>query len=236
MTGVSTDAVENCSADLIAQASATGLNEDTALALLKHTDLPADALERLSKNSAAMKSRKVKLALAEHPRTPRHVSMPMVRHLFTFDLMQLALKPVVPGDVKTAADQALINRLETITAGERLSLAHRGSGRIAAELLVDPAARVIQAALENSRLTEAYVIKAVMRADAPPALVQAVCQHAKWCLRREVRMALLRSQHTPRARAIEFAASFPLPVLRDLLHGSRLPVNVKEHLLQARSS
>jgi len=34
-----------------------------------------------------MKSRKVKLALVQHPNTPRHVSIPMLRHLLTFELM-----------------------------------------------------------------------------------------------------------------------------------------------------
>src|SRR6185312_8584420 len=103
------------------------------------------------KNSAAMKSRKVKLALVEHPKTPRHASLPMVRHLFTFDLMRIALTPAVPADVKTAADGALCNRAETIASGERLTLAHRASGRVAAELLSDSEPRVVHSALENSR-------------------------------------------------------------------------------------
>ena len=77
-----------------------------ALALLKHSDLPTQALDRLSRNSGIMKSRKVKLALVEHPRTPRHISIPMVRHLFTFDLMQVALTPVVPADIKMAAEES----------------------------------------------------------------------------------------------------------------------------------
>ncbi len=85
---------------LTAAASDPGLNEDLALALLKRGDLPAQALDRLSKNGALLKSRKVKLALVEHPRTPRHISVPMVRHLFTFDLMQVALTPAVPADIK----------------------------------------------------------------------------------------------------------------------------------------
>jgi len=104
------------------------LTEDLALALLQHHDLPPETLERLS-SSAAMKSRKVKLALVEHPRTPRHISLPMVRHLFTFELMQVALAPVTPADVKIAAEESLIHRLETVSEGERLSLARRASGR-----------------------------------------------------------------------------------------------------------
>ena len=103
------------------------LTEDQALALLKHSNLLTETLDRLSKNAVAMKSRKVKLALVEHPKTPRHVSLPMVRHLFTFDLMQVALTPATPADIKKAAEESLINRLETISEGEKLPLAHRAS-------------------------------------------------------------------------------------------------------------
>src|SRR4051794_26886363 len=156
---------------LVVAASNPSLNEDLALTLLKRTGLPGEALERLSKNSAVMKSRKVKLALVEHPKTPRHVSLPMVRHLFTFDLMRIALTAAVPADVKTAADGALCNRVKTIPSGERMTLAHRASGRVAAELLSDSEPRVTNSALSNPRLTEAYIVKAVMRSNATLILV-----------------------------------------------------------------
>ncbi len=136
----------------------SALTEDAALALLKRSDLTPDGLERLSKNGNILKYRKVKLAFVQHPKTPRHVSLPLVRQLYTFDLMQVALTPVVPADIKLAADEALCNRLETISSGERLTLAHRGSGRIAEALLGDPEVRVVQAALETSRLTESSIV------------------------------------------------------------------------------
>src|SRR6266849_7456440 len=185
------EAIHSASADVLAAAASDPrLTEDFALALLKRSDLPAEVLDRLSKNSGAMQSRKVKLAVVEHHKTPRHVSIPMVRHLFTFDLMQVALTPVVPADIKMAAEESLINRLERLSQGERLSLAHRASGRVAAELLLDSEPRVIHAALENSRLTETAVIKALMRHDAPAALVAVVCRDSRWSVRREIRSAL----------------------------------------------
>src|SRR5262249_22865576 len=126
------------------------MSEHAALGLLKRPDLPPEVLEQLSKNGNVLKHRKVKLALVEHPKTPRHVALPLVRQLYTFDMMQVALTPVTPADVKVAAEEALCTRLETISSGERLTLAHRGSGRIAEALLGDGEARVIQAALQNS--------------------------------------------------------------------------------------
>lgn len=179
-----------------------------------------------------MKSRKVKLALVEHPRTPRHISIPMVRHLFTFDLMQVALTPVVPADIKMSAEESLINRLERLSQGERLSLGRRASGRIAAALLMDSETRVIRAALENSRLTESAVIKALMRRNAPAAFVRAVCDHDKWAPRREVQIALLRNEKTPLSRALEFSRSLPPGLVREILHGSRLADATKNGLLK----
>jgi len=228
------DAIHSSSLDvLIAAVSDKSVNEDLALTLLNRTDLPGEVLERLSKNGPAMKSRKVKLALVEHPKTPRHVSVPIVRHLYTFDLMHVALAPAVPADVKAIADETLCNRMETITSGERLTLAHRASGRIAAELLSDSEPRVVHAALENPRLTEAQVVNAVMLVSALPSSIQAICHHTKWSLRQEVRIALLRSPHTPLARALEFAQSLPSALVKNILHDSRLPANIKEHLLKS---
>ncbi len=206
----------------IAAASDPVLTEDLALALLRQSDLPTQALDRLSRNSGVMKSHKVELALVEHPRTPRHISVPMVRHLFTFDLMQVALAPVVPADIKMAAEESLINRLERLPQGERLTLAHRASGRVAATLLLDPEPRVIHAALDNSRLTESAVINALMRRDAPAAFVSAVCHHSKWSPRREIRIALLRNEKTPLARALEFARSLPPALVRGILQDTRV--------------
>ena len=169
------------------------LTLDLALALLKRRDLPAQVVEQLGKNSGLMKSRKLKLALVEHPRTPRHLSLTMVRHLFTFDLMKVSLTPGAPADIRIAADEALANRLKKISMGERLSLARRASERIARALLLDSETRIVRAELENSRLTEASIIKALMRRSSSAAFVEAVSRHSKWSPRREIRMALLRN-------------------------------------------
>ncbi len=247
-------------ADLLRTAADPGLTEDLALALLKRADLHSEVIERLAKNTNALQSRKVKIALVSHPHTPRHVSVPLARQFYTFDLMKVALSPWVPADVKVAADEVLISRLKMVTIGERLTLARRASGRVAAALLLDGStggggagaspsqpggatnvaetvARgtgVMRTALENPRLTEALVINSVLRPAAGPALVHAVAQHEKWSRRREVRAALLRTPHLSLARALEFSREIPPPLLRELLLSSRLPAKIKDQLLRQR--
>jgi hypothetical protein len=104
-------------------------------------------------------------------------------------------------------------------------------------LLLDGESRVWQTALENPRLAESALVKTLLRPEASPAFVKAVCQHAKWSVRPEIRMALLRNQYTPLARALELARRLPPARLRDILHSSRLPEKIKTYLrkdLEAR--
>jgi hypothetical protein len=206
------------------------LTEDLALSWLQDRDLPGDQIEQIGTNSALMKSRKVRLALAAHPHTPRRIALRLIRELYTFDLMQFSLMPAVPADLKRLADEQLIARLASITLGERLSLARRSSALVAAALLLDRESPVWQTALENPRLTEAAIVKALQRPVSTAAFVEAVCHHAKWSLRHEIRIALLRNPHTPLARALAFARRLPPPLLRDVLHTSRLPEKTKAYL------
>jgi hypothetical protein len=206
------------------------LNEDLTLALLKNRDLPAEDLEVVYKNATLMKSRKVRLTLAAHPQAPRRVALRLIREFYTFDLMHFSLMPAAPADLKRTAGELLVTRLSSITLGERIALARRSSALVAGALLLDKESQVWRPALENARLTEAAVIKALHRPQITSAFVAAICRHAKWSLRHEIRIALLQSAHTPLARALEFARGVPPARLRDILHASRLPEKIKAYL------
>jgi len=206
------------------------LTEDLALSLLNDRDLAAEDLDAILSSSALMKSRKVRLGVAGHPHTPRRIALRLIRESYTFDLMQFSHTPAVPADLKRFAEEQLVARLASVTLGERIALARRCSDVVAAALLLDKHVRVWQTALENPRLTEAAITKAMQRPHATPAFVEAVCHHPKWSLRSEIRLALLRSPHTPLACAIQFARRIPPAQLRDTLHASRLPERIKEYL------
>ncbi|HZP17033.1 MAG TPA: hypothetical protein VFB00_03640, partial [Terriglobales bacterium] len=127
--------------------SAGQLNEDQTLAFLKGTEVTVESLSQLARNADALKSRKVVLALVSHPRTPRHASIPLLRRMFTFDLMQVTLTPAVAADIKRVAEEQIIVRIASLSAGEKISLARRASGRVAAVLLRDSDPRVVLTAL-----------------------------------------------------------------------------------------
>lgn len=196
-------------------------NEDQAVAFLQRKDLTTDMLSSLARNPEAVKSRKVVLALIAHPRTPRHVSIPLLRRTFVFDLMQVTLTPSIAADIKRAAEDQLLVRLETLSTGEKTTLAKRASGRVAAALLQDGDERVVEPALDNAQLTESFVVQALMKPRAPEVLFELASEHRNWSLRPEVQLALLRSEKTPLSRAQEFASSFSNEVLESVLPDRR---------------
>jgi hypothetical protein len=229
--------IHDPSPEVLCQAAADPrLTEDLALALLEHRALPASALEQLAKHPALKKNRKVQLALVTHPHTPRFTLLPLLRHLHTFELMQVALTPAVAADVKAAANEAILNRRETISPGERLTLAKRGPGPLAGALLLDSEPRVVEAALENPQLTEALVVKALMKERTPQTLAELVCRHSKWSLRREVQRALLCHAGTPLGRVLVFARGLPTQALREIMRQSRMSVNVRAYLMKELGS
>jgi hypothetical protein len=206
------------------------LTEDLALALLNRRDLPREALEQMHKHPSLARLRKVQLAVVMHPRAPRHVSIPAIRHLYAFELMQVVLFPAVAADVKRAAEESLIGRLATITPGERFTLAKQSSGRVAAALLLDQEHRTMQAALNNPQMTEAWIIKALKTGHGSELLARAVCGHPKWAHRHEVKAALLANQNTPAGRLRQLAQELPLSALKDILRHVRLAPGVRERL------
>src|SRR5258708_14488948 len=117
-------------------------NEGQALALLQRKNLTAQMLATLARNPEALQSRKVLLALVAHPRTPRHTAVPLLRRVFTFYLLQIALTPSVTADIKSAAEEQNFFPIEKLSSGEKTTLAKRGPRREARPLLHDTDPRV----------------------------------------------------------------------------------------------
>jgi hypothetical protein len=197
------------------------LSEDAALAALAKVEIGSQELAELSRNRVAATSRKVMLGLVAHSRTPRHVSLPLLRRMFTFDLVRVTLAPAVAADIKRSAEEQILKRLESMPVGQKISLARRASTRIAAELLRDPDRRVQSVALDGARLTESSVVAALRRPDSLPALFDQVSKHAKWSQRREVQIALLGSEKTPLTRAAQLAGNFSAEFLSKIVPSRR---------------
>jgi hypothetical protein len=185
------------SEELLVAAADPQLSEDAALALLARRDLPAQAIEALRRNPALANGRRVLPVIAAHPRTPKHIAVALARQMFTFELLRVVQTPGAPADVQRLCEDTIVSRVDSISAGERLTLAKSGTGRVAAALIHAPEAHIREAALNNPRLTETLIVRELMKKDVSRETIDAIQRHAKWSLRREIRDTVLSRVEEP---------------------------------------
>jgi len=216
---------------LVALARNPNLLEPDLLRLLERKDLPAEVLREIAAHKEAARSYSVKLALARHPKTPRVISLPILKFLYLFDLLRVVQTPAAPADVKMAAEEKILAKAETLTRGEKITLARRASGRVVAGLLATEDGDLIQAGLDNPFLTEAHILKLLALETLPPIVVEAVAHHPKWSLRYHVRLALLRNPRTPFERVLAFLPDMTVADLQEICLDRRMPEPVRHYIL-----
>ncbi len=216
---------------LVSLAQNPNLRDRDLLRLLQRKDLPREALQAVAAHPEAARNYPVQLALARHPRTPRFVSLPLLKSLYLFDLVRVSQTPGVPTDVRLAAEEQILRKVETLPRGERITLARRGSGRVAAGLLLIPDSQVIAAALENPFLTESHLLRVLGLETLTPLAVEGMARSEKWSARYQVRLALLRNPHAPRPRLVEFLPDLAVHDLQEACQDRRMPEPVREFVL-----
>jgi len=215
---------------LVAFAQNPNLQEPDLLRLLERKDLPPEVVREIAAHKEALRSYAVKLALARHPRTPRLISLPLFKFLHLFDLVRVAQTPAVPADVKLAVEEAILKKAERIPRGEKISLARRGSGHVAAGLLLTEDEELIQAVLDNPFLTEAHVSRVLSLEKLSPRVVGIISRHDRWSRRYHLRLALVRNPHTPLHRVLRFLPDLAVNDLREACLDRRMPEEVRNYV------
>jgi hypothetical protein len=206
------------------------LDEELLLLLLQRSDLPHDILVSVSQRRDWMRSYRVKLRLAAHPQTPRLTALPLVKLLYLFDLVNISLQAATPAEIRRAAEEVILARLPQIPLGQRLTLARRGSARVAGELLANGQELVIPLALDNPYLTEAQLLKVLAQKDLPEQVVDSISRHRKWSCLYNVRLALVRHPLTRLARVLAFLPDLTLGDLEVLSGAKTLSPQLRSYL------
>jgi len=206
------------------------LQERDLLRLLERKNLPHEVLRELARHREVKRNYNVQLALVRHPKTPRLVSLPILKFLYLFDLVRVAQTPAVPADVKMVAEETILKKLDGMPRGERISLARRGTGRVAAGLLLNSDLALIRAALDNPYLTEGHILKVLAREGLPPVVVEQVAHHERWSHHYHLRLALIRNPLTPFARVLAFLPDMAVTDLRDICQDHRMPDPVRKYI------
>jgi uncharacterized protein (DUF1778 family) len=207
------------------------LDETQLCLLLDRKDLPAEILEEVARRKPLLKNYRVKRALAFHPRTPRLATLRMIRELYLMDLVQLTLLPGTSAELKRVAEEQLVARLPQLPLGQKITLARRGTARVAGAILAEGHAQLVLIALDNPGLTEAQVLKALSRERLPPAVTKAVSQHRKWSHTYNVRLALVRHPGATLSTILAYLPELTVSDLRELAAPGIVSESLRKYLL-----
>lgn len=224
--------LHHASADvLLALLDNPALDETQLCLLLERKNLPGEILEEVARHKPLLKSYRVKRALAFHPRTPRLVSLRLLRDLYLMDLVQVAILPGVSAELKRNAEEQLLARLPQLPLGQKITLARRGPARVAAALLAEGHAQTVPIVLDNPYLTEAQILRVLSREKLPAPVIPAIVQHHKWSATYNVRLALVRHPSAPLATILSYLPELTVSDLRELAAPGIVPESLRKYLL-----
>lgn len=165
----------------------------------------------------------MKRALAFHPRAPRLATLRLLRELYLMDLVQLALLPGTPGELKRGAENQLVARLPQLPLGQKITLARRGPARVAGALLAEGHKQIVTMVLDNAHLTEAQILKVLSREKLPLHVIHAVSQHRKWSRTYNVRLALVRHPGSTLSTVLSYLPELTVSDLSELAAAGVVP-------------
>ncbi|MHB8501530.1 MAG: hypothetical protein ACYDHE_11370 [Candidatus Acidiferrales bacterium] len=215
---------------LLALLDNPALEETQLCILLERKNLPVEILEEVARRKPLLKNYRVKRALAFHPRTPRLVTLRVLRDLYLMDVVQLTLMPGIPTELKRNAEDQLVSRLPQLPLGQKITLARRGPARLAGALLAEGHAQIVEIVLDNAYLTEAQVLRALSREKLPPVVVRAIAQHRKWSITYNVRLALVRHPSSPLATVLAYLPELTVSDLRELAAPGIVSESLRKYL------
>jgi hypothetical protein len=175
-----------------------GLSATELRALFGSPFLTEPVIREVLERPEAMATHEIRCAVALHRNTPLHEALRLVPTLYWSDLVDVGRDTRARPQVRRAAHQALFERYEGLAVGERVAIARRAGVDLLSRVRHDPAPRVVQAMLENPRLTEGVLMPLLASGAARPDVLRAVAASERWISRYQVRRLLCRNRKTPR--------------------------------------
>jgi hypothetical protein len=215
---------------LLALLDNPSLEEAQLCMLLERKNLPAEILEEVARRKPLLKNYRVKKALAFHPRTPRLVTLRLLRDLYLMDLVQLTLLAGIPTELKRNAEDQLVSRLPQLPLGQKITLARRGPARLAGALLAEGHEQIVSIVLDNAYLTESQVLRVLSREKLPPVVVRNISLHRKWSISYNVRLALVRHPLSPLATVLAYLPELTVSDLRELASPGIVSESLRKYL------
>jgi len=208
------------------------LTEEHVVIIAGRKNLPQDVLESIARNKRWAESYPVRLALAKNPKTPLFTALSIARFLRLFDLADLSRNHLLPVIYRKKLEALVIEKIPTLALGVKKTLAKISGGDVLLALIQDGYPEVVKNCLENPHLVEGGLYKVISKKTTGSGVIRTIASHKTWTCRYHIKFALIRNEHTPLARSVQFISDLKLVDLRDLYKDPTLPRSVKPYLHQ----
>lgn len=210
-----------------AQENVRHLLEDEAVAVLENPYVTPPICQQIAQDQRLTGFYSVRLKLVANKQTPQAHAVKLVHYLYWTDLVRLSVDVKVAAPVRRAIDTILVNKIDKLTLGERITTAKRCSHPLIKALLFDPDPKVFEALLVNQRLREDDLLLVASSDRATAAQLQLLADDRKWSYRYAIRKALVMHPLTPRSAAASLLRSLTPRDLRLIHRNPRTTVYVR---------
>lgn len=207
------------------------LGPDSVRYALRNGYVDGHVIDELVEHPRLRRFYEVRRAIAAHPRTSQTRAVGLIAGLYWRDLARIGADSRVKPAVRRAANQRLGERLGRLSVGEKVVLAREAGAGLIPRLLQEREALVLEALLDNPRLTEPMLVPLVNSAVAAPDLLRRVAADRKWGSRYAIRLALCRNPATPPDLAVSLLAGIRKGDLRAVVADSRVSAAVRQRAL-----
>ena len=184
-------------------------------------------LDLVAGRRGSLSAYEVRRAVVSHPRTPPTRALNLIGTLYWKDLVKVGADTRVPPRVRRAADYRLAQRLPSLALGERTAIARSAGPGLIERLRADSEPRVVEALLENPRLTEGLLAPLVTDVGAVPEVLALIASDRKWGRRYGLQNAIAANPSTPVDTALDLLSGLKKRDLGRIASDPRLAVRVR---------
>jgi hypothetical protein len=172
--------------------------------------------------------------LLDHPGTPEQVKR------YLSDMLSPGVKAAenIPATLKTKPPkQNLLQKVQSLTVGERLQLAMKGGREIRGILVKDTNKEVMLSVLQNQKITESEVELIARSRSVPEEALRTISKNREWLRNYSISFALVTNPKTPPGIAVALISSLKLKDLVLLEMNKNVPELVRsasKRLVSAR--
>lgn len=203
------------------------LTDELALIIAQRRNISPDIFEALYNDMRWRNHYAFMLSLCKNPKAPLKIVMTLLKSLKIFDLADLTRNPQIPINIRARAEACISERILSLPLGIKITLAKRAGSEVLFRLLEDGMKEVVVECLKSPLMTEQILCRIISTKKITSLVIRLIARHPKWSSRYDVQWALIRNNHTPLARSVNFIKNLKTNDLTELYGNREVPVSTK---------